>query len=264
MKKESDLRGKVRGFLEKLPKLETTDIRSLSGMEAFSKGEECFRKMKTDLWDQVTYWSQLRTESNSVLWNSVQAILNNLEQIIPTEGDIQTICRVNNLYGENAWETMLHYVRNIITEKFIAIDDVLEEETRNFKNSLVRQVYYELRVLSGDQEDHPAEADEDNKVDMVRWIKTMMDHYLKDNPEYEQIYKAFEFLYKFEFNTRAQLIQEVRKQLFIINPICSSEYVKTEYNFKNETIGKEIRYFLTSRISLIEDLKRFLERAGSQ
>ena len=60
-------------------------------------------------------------------------------------------------------------------------------------------------------------------------------------------------MYRFEFNTRAQLIQEVRKQLYIINPICDREYAKPLYNFHRNTAGKEINFYLTSRMSIIEE-----------
>ena len=131
---------------------------------------------------------------------------------------------------------------------------MLEQETLQFKNSLVKHLYHELRLLCADQEDF-ADEDADN-VDMVRWLKTMLDDVLGNTPEYAQISKAFQFLYKFEFNTRAQLIQEVRRQLYIINPICD-EYAKPTITFKKANCGEQVHFYLVSRMSLIEDELRY-------
>ena len=87
----------------------------------------------------------------------------------------------------------------------------------------------------------------------MEWLKNIMDRVINDKPQYEQIYKAFRFMYRFEFNTRAQLIQEVRKQLYIINPICDREYAKPLYDFHRDNAGKEVNFYLTSRMSIIEE-----------
>lgn len=243
----------LRRFLDEIPVLKP--IQSQQGKEAFDKGEQCFNRLSADLSEQVIYWSEKRYEANTALWNCIQSILNNMDDIIPSAEQIQKISDRNGaLLGEGIWESVLHHVRNVITDKFIAIDDVLEQETLQFKNSLVKHLYHELRLLCADQEDF-ADEDADN-VDMVRWLKTMLDDVLGNTPEYAQISKAFQFLYKFEFNTRAQLIQEVRRQLYIINPICD-EYAKPTITFKKANCGEQVHFYLVSRMSLIEDELRY-------
>ena len=148
---------------------------------------------------------------------------------------------------------VLHYVRNEITDRFIAIDDLLERETREFKNSLVRTLYHELRQLSSAP---GAGAEADEECDMVEWLKTMMDEILSSNDQYAQIRKGFNFLYQFEFNTRAQLIQEVRRQMYIINPICA-EYAKPSITFQKNNCGNAVHFYLTSRMSVVEDELRY-------
>lgn len=250
---EKNVHKQLRRFLDESPVLKP--IESQQGKEAFDKGEQCFNRLSADLSEQVIYWSDKREEANSALWNCIQAILNNMDDIIPTAEQIQKISDRNGaLLGEGIWESVLHHVRNVITDKFIAIDNVLEQETLQFKNSLVKHLYHELRLLSADQEDF---ADEDaENVDMVKWLKTMLDDVLGNTPEYAQISKAFQFLYKFEFNTRAQVIQEVRRQLYIINPICD-EYAKPTVTFKKANCGEQVHFYLVSRMSLIEDELRY-------
>ena len=91
---------------------------------------------------------------------------------------------------------------------------------------------------------------------MVEWLKTMMDEILVGNDQYAQIRKGFHFLYQFEFNTRAQLIQEVRRQMYIINPICP-EYAKPSITFQKNNCGNAVHFYLTSRMSVIEDELRY-------
>lgn len=251
---EKQVHTEIRRFLENLPELQVFDAGSQMGMEAYVKGQKCFNRMTSDLSGRVTDWAVLRDEPNTALWNSVQAILNDLDNIIPSAEQIQGICdRDGSLVGEALWQTVLHYVRNEITDRFIAIDNVLERETLEFKNSLVTRLYRELRQLSAQGVDGEEEAEQ---VDMVQWLKTMMDRVLSGKDKYVQIRKAFQFLYNFEFNTRAQLIQEVRRQLYIINPICD-EYAKPAITFRRATCGREIHFYLTSRMSVIEDELRY-------
>ena len=244
----------IRSFLQQLPPLETVNTHGLLGKEAAEKGKQCFNRMTADLSMAVTHWSQEREKPNTALWNSVQSILNNLDRIIPTPEKIDAIAQNNGaLTGEGVWEMVLHYVRNEITDRFIAIDNLLEKETRDFKNSLVRTLYHELRRLSAGAES----ADEaDEECDMVEWLKTMMDEILGGNDQYAQIRKGFHFLYQFEFNTRAQLIQEVRRQMYIINPICP-EYAKPSITFQKNNCGNAVHFYLTSRMSVIEDELRY-------
>lgn len=250
---EKQAQNDIRALVAQIPTMQAYDTKSLAGKEAFEKGKKCFHRMTADLSQNVYYWSQERENSNSALWNSVQAILNNLDNIIPSAEQIQRINDMNGTYtGENVWETVLHYVRNEITDRFIAIDNVLERETLEFKNSLVRHLYYELKQLN----DTNAVDVEEEEPDMVAWLKDMMDHVLASSPDYNQIRKAFQFLYQFEFNTRAQLIREVRHQMYIINPICA-EYAKPTINFRKATCGNEVHFYLTSRMSVIEDELRY-------
>lgn len=258
---EKKVQDRYGAFLENLPEARAFDASIQQGLSASQKGKECYKKLSADLVQSVTYWSREKDQSNSILWNAVQEILDSLDELVPDARTLQnTIDRNGSLLPDRLWDDALHYVRNEITDRFIAIDSVLEEETRKFKNSLVRSLYDELINLSRDQgtSDLPwgeetGENGKDKTPDMVEWLKNIMDHVINDKPQYEQIYKAFRFMYRFEFNTRAQLIQEVRKQLYIINPICDREYAKPLYNFHRSTAGKEINFYLTSRMSIIEE-----------
>lgn len=249
---EQAVRAEIRNLLDHMPALQSINTNALLGKEAAEKGKQCFNRMANDLKKAVHFWSQEKEKPNSALWNSVQAILNNLDNIIPTPEKINALAESSGATtGESNWETVLHYVRNTITDKFIAIDNVLEKETLEFKNSLVKTLYHELRQLSADGKDASEEA-----CDMVEWLKTMMDGILSSSDQYIQIRKGFNFLYHFAFNTRAQLIQEVRRQMYIINPICA-EYAKPSYTFPGMECGDAIYFYLTSRMSVIEDELRY-------
>lgn len=250
---EKEVRVELQGFVDQLPTLQSVNTNAILGKEAAEKGKQCFNRMANDLKRAVYYWSQEKEKPNTALWNSVQAILNNIDTIIPTPERINELaCSSGAITGESIWEMILHYVRNAITDRFIAIDNVLERETLEFKNSLVKTLYHELRQLSVEG-DEPASEEE---CDMVEWLKTMMDGILSSNDQYIQIRKGFNFLYRFEFNTRAQLIQEVRRQMYIINPICT-EYAKPSYTFPSMDCGNAVHFYLTSRMSVIEDELRY-------
>lgn len=250
---EKEVRVELQRFVDQLPTLQSVNTNAILGKEAAEKGKQCFNRMANDLKRAVYYWSQEKEKPNTALWNSVQAILNNIDTIIPTPERINELaCSSGAITGESIWEMILHYVRNAITDRFIAIDNVLERETLEFKNSLVKTLYHELRQLSV-KGDEPASEEE---CDMVEWLKTMMDGILSSNDQYIQIRKGFNFLYRFEFNTRAQLIQEVRRQMYIINPICT-EYAKPSYTFPSMDCGNAVHFYLTSRMSVIEDELRY-------
>jgi len=252
--KEEAARLEVKKFLDGLPHMEKINTNALLGQEAYEKGRACFNRMTADLSNAVYHWSQEKEKYNSALWNNVQAILSDIDSIIPSAEQIQAISDSNGaLLGEDIWQMVLHNVRNEITDRFIIIDDVLEKATLDFKNSLVKTLYDELRALSADGGALP---EEDEECDMVEWLKTMMDGILSSDPRYNQIRKAFNFLYQFQFNTRAQLIQEVRRQLYIINPICG-EYAKPSITFHKSNCGKTVHFYLTSRMSVIEDELRY-------
>ena len=255
-------------FLSKLPSMKNFDVGIQQGLSASKKGKACYEKLSADLVNSVVYWGKEKDEPNSTLWNEVQQILDDLDEMVPDAESLQrTIDQNGSLLPRQLWTDALHYVRNEITDRFIAIDGILEEETRKFKNSLVRSLYDELRNLSRTQsggtepwgedsgrQGEPEERDFDGEEpDMVEWLKNIMDHVINDKPQYRQIYKAFRFMYRFEFNTRAQLIQEVRRQLYIINPICDDKYAEPFYNFHRDNAGKEVSYYLTSRMSIIEE-----------
>lgn len=238
------VRTELRRFLDGLPELQAVNTNSLLGKEAYEKGKRCFNRMTADLSQIVYRWSLEKEKPNSALWNSVQAILNNLDPIIPSPEQIDAISQGNGaLTGEGVWEMVLHYVRNEITDRFIALDNTLERETREFKNSLVSTLYHELRQLSA------GEPEEDEECDMVEWLKTMMDGTLSGNEQYAQIRRGFNFLYRFSFSTRAQLIQEVRRQMYIINPICA-EYAKPAITFQKTNCGNAVHFYLTARMSV--------------
>lgn len=244
----------VQKFLDNLPPLDKINPGSMLGQEAYQKGRACFNRMTADLRRNVTYWSEEKEKDSSILWNHVQRILSDLDSIIPTAEQIQEICNNSgDLLGEGIWHAVLHYVRNEITDRFIVIDDALEKATLDFKNSMVRCLYEELRALSAEK---GVSTTMDEECDMVEWLKTMMDGILSSDERYSQIRKAFNFLYQFQFNTRAQLIQEVRRQLYIINPICA-EYAKPTAEFHIANCGKTVHFYLTSRMSVIEDELRY-------
>ncbi len=251
--KEADFRNELDNFLNGLKP--ASKVRVNIGANLFQKGTECFDTMTSNLRKQVEEWNLKKNERNNILWNSVQKILNDLENIVPSEEKIQEVIDVNggHMLPQAVWTNMLHYVRNEVTDRFIAIDNLLEKETVEFKNSLVQVLYDELHGLTGSAQ---SETDETKEVDKVEWLKTMMDEYLEDDEQFRQIRKAFDFLYQFTFNTRAQLIQEVRRQLYIINPICD-EYAMPTYNFHYTDCANAVHFYLTSRISVIEDELRF-------
>ena len=252
---EQEVRAELRRFLDGMPPIKAVNTNGLLGKEAFEKGKRCFNRMTSDLSQIVYHWGLERERPNTALWNSVQAILNNIDAMIPSPKRIDAISRNNGaLTGEGVWETMLHSVRNAITDRFISLDNILDKETRAFKNSLVRTLYHELRQLSAG--DNPGGEEDEDDCDMTEWLKVMMDEILSGNEQYEQIRKGFDFLYKFEFNTRAQLIQEVRRQMYIINPICP-EYAKPAITFQKANCGDAVHFYLTSRMSVIEDELRY-------
>ncbi|MCD7807055.1 MAG: hypothetical protein LUH19_06910 [Lachnospiraceae bacterium] len=252
--KEELVRNEIRCFLEELPNFKSVNAANPGGVEAFKKGSDCFSRMSASLSEIVADWGEKKEENNSLLGAEVQKIINNLDSIIPSAETIDEISKKNGqLLPGDMWTLMLHYVRNEITDRFIAIDDVLEKENRRFKNSLVEVLYRELRQLTEKEEEPDPEEEE---VDMVEWLKDVMNQLLDGNEQYKQIRKGFQFLYQFNFNTRAQLIQEVRRQLYIINPICD-EYAQPEINFKKQGLGYAINFYLTSRMSVIEDELRF-------
>lgn len=256
---EQAVRAEIRKLLDRMPTLQSIDTNALLGKEAAEKGKQCFNRMASDLKKVVYHWNQEKEKPNTSLWNSVQVILNDIDSIIPTPEKIdQLAANTGAVTGEDIWQMVLHYVRNTITDQFIAIDNVLEKETLDFKNSLVKTLYHELRQLSPAAR-HQKEAEEDcdeEDCDMVEWLKTMIDGILGGSEQYIQIRKGFNFLYHFEFNTRAQLIQEVRRQMYIINPICT-EYAKPSYTFPSMDCGNAIHFYLTSRMSVIEDELRY-------
>ena len=90
------------------------------------------------------------------------------------------------------------------------------------------------------------------EIDQTKWLWEVMEPLIRGKQEYSQIYKAFQFLNQFEFNVRAQLIQEVRSQLRIINPM-TKEYMQPNYRFEPENIGQSVHFFMTSRLAILED-----------
>ena len=254
LKKEDDLAtGALVAFLSDTKELEVVDVNKQMGMEAFLKGKACFDRMTADLNRVVRYWKGEKDKDNGILWNNVHSIVNNLEQFVPSAETIQEISEKNGgLLADDVWKVVLHNVRNNITDSFIKIDNVFAKETLDFKDSLVSALYEGLRALSNNK----GQSEEEENCDKVQWLKTMMDEVLDGKEQYAQIHKAFDFLYKFEFNTRAQIIQEVRKQLFIINPICD-EYAHPSVNFRDENCGEAVYFYLTSRMTVIEDELRY-------
>ena len=244
-------------FQRNLPsKMLPPKVDTIQGLEAQKRGQEFYsRKLSTELHQIVRKWNEMKNDTEStILWRNIEPILDSLDSFIPSPEEISSIIQTNGAITPGAlWDLMLHNIRTAITDRFLRIDNDLEEELRTFKNSLVRSLYAELHSLVGAKS---TEAEE--KGDMVEWLKSMMDTVLngKDKEEYRQIRRAFQFLYDFRFNTRVQLIQEVRRQLYIINPICD-EYASPMIQFTYDNCGSEIHFYLTSRMAVIEDELRY-------
>ncbi len=223
----------------------------ISGRNALEKGKECFNAMGAQLRTIVNHYYHEVNEPNYILWNETQKILNNLDvDINPGAEVIQNVANNNNVVGDDVWNIVLHYVRNEITRRFSLIDDKLEKENIRFKNSLIQVLYDNLSELFAD--DKSVDEDENPEEDKTAKLRMMFEKMLGDNEKYSQIYEAIVFLDNFQFNTRATIIQTVRSQLGIINPLCR-DYAKPEINFYAGDCGKEIDYCLTSRLSLIEE-----------
>lgn len=245
------LKNKILKAMESFPEPRMMDTTTLLGLEVSQLGKECYNKLTANLAKQVDYWYTQRNKPNATLWNRIKDILDNLEQILPEEEKLQEVLeKSGTLIGDYIWMTPLNYVRNTITDQFIAIDTPMSEETLNFKNQIVEDLYVSLKKLGMKigQED-----DEEEPVDHVKWLWEVIDPLICDKPKYSQIHKAFKFLDAFEFNVRAQLIQEVRHQLGIINPMTPEYYMRPNYTFSKPNAGKAITFYLNSRLAVLED-----------
>ena len=247
--KEQVLQQTAQKLINYINSLPAENTGGFQGTQAYEKGKQCFNKIGVELRKVVDHYAHERKEPNYILWNETQKILNNLDtELNPSADTIQKIADSNAaVTGGNVWNIVLHYVRNEITRQFIKIDDELAKENIRFKNKLVNVLYDNLSEFFGEAGD----ADDDS-IDMTARILESVKSTIAGNPKYAQIYDAIVFLNDFEFNTRATIIQTVRSQLSIINPLCR-EYVNPAIGFYVGSCGKEIEYFLTSRLSLIEE-----------
>lgn len=241
---------KYESFLKKLPVITHINPNQEAGMQAFQVGQNTYKKMTALLKNQVLYWRKEKKRPNNALWIRVQHILNGMDSLVPNTEELQSIIDSNGaMTPNNLWEVSCNYVRNKITDRFSEIDEVMKKETINFKNSLVQHMYYALKNILPQGEDIKEETE---SVDMLCWLKDVIDHTLHKDENYQQIYKAFQFLYEFEFSIRENVIQEIRKQLYSINPMAEGYYAPT-YNFNPMDTGEQVYYYLTSRLSVIED-----------
>ena len=134
---------KYEAFIAELPEAKTFDPGAQEGIKAFLKGKDCYHKLAANLRNRVEYWNEEKDQPNSNLWNRVQKILNHMDDLPPSAEVLQKTINENGaLLPVDLWHAALHYTRNEITDQFIAIDDVLEKETREFKNSLVSDLYH--------------------------------------------------------------------------------------------------------------------------
>ena len=242
-------------LLSALGKMGDWDARSVTGQQVLEKGRECFNAMALRLRDIVHEWSSRKGHPNELLWGSIRRILDEIETLNPGGEAIQNIANSNPILPMDVWYTVLNYIRNEITRRFIEIDDALYTENIRFKNSLVKVLFENLHALFGG-----ITTEEDDTTDRALLLRKLMEEKgIADNPQYEQIYKAIVFLDNFQFNTRAAIIQIVRSQLCIINPLCD-EYANPNLNAKLDKCGIEIDYYLTSRLSLIEENLRHMLR----
>lgn len=242
----------IRQKISNWPKPEDIGGETIMGVEVNKLGKDCYRRLAKNLDLQVRYWYEQRNKPNATLWNRVKDILDNLESILPSEEDLQKVLdESGTLIGQDLWQTPLNYVRNEITDQFIAIDDLMEQETLEFKNAIVHDLYESLKNLAGQA--GSADAEEDGNVDQTKWLWSVMEPLIRDKQEYSQIYRAFQFLSQFEFNVRAQMIQEVRNQLRIINPMTPDYYMQPNYVFHKANVGQAVHFYLTSRLAILED-----------
>lgn len=255
----ADLQRMLTNVITSFPNPDSIGIGTGSGWvkEAHKLGKVCYARMTSDLAKQVGYWYEQRNKPNATMWNRVTDILDNLESILPSAEDLQRVLdESGTIIGADLWQTPLNYVRNEVTDQFILIDGLMERETLEFKNSIVHELYESLKNLSGGtggEAQSEEDGNDDKEIDQLQWLWGVMEPMLKDKPEYSQIYKAFQFLNKFEFNVRAQLIQEVRKQLRIINPMTTEYYMQPNYVFSKSNVGQAVHFYLTSRLAILED-----------
>lgn len=236
-------------LIDSLPKMKTIDPSLEAGQLAYEAGQNTYKKMTAQLKAQVLFWKKEKDRPNSALWNKVQHILVGLDNLAPQADELQHIIDTNGDMSPTAlWESACNYVRNEITDRFNEIDAVMDRETTNFKNTLVQHMYYALQnIISSENTDSC-----DSNVDMLEWLRHAIDNVIGTQEEYRQISKAFMFLNQFEFSIRENIIQEVRKQLYSLNPIADG-YVAPMYNFSPTNSGEEVHYYLTSRLAVIED-----------
>lgn len=247
------LKNDLQAAISNLPQPENMSAQSMVDLEVSKLGKQCYRNMTSSLYKQVIYWYEQRNKTNATLWNMVKDILNNLEEILPDEEKLQEVLSQSGTLMETTlWQVPLNYVRNAITDQFIAIDDLMEVENIAFKNDLVNDLYHSLKKLSGEVRDNE-DDNEDEVTDKAAWLWNVLEPLLQGKEKYEQIYRAFQFLNEFEFNVRAQLILEVRNQLRIINPMTVEYYMKPNYTFSKTNIGKSVHFYLTSRLAILED-----------
>ena len=267
----ADLRVQIQSMVESFPNGELGTSGGPENLHAYTLGVECYNRLTSNLDKQVQYWYEEQNKPNATLWNRVKDILNGLEDILPSEENLQRVLDQSGDLKESAlWQVPLNYVRNEISDQFISLDDLMGEETLLFKNTLVGELYDSLKSMGG-LDDEPVEdqvqseqnqtdtndalevKEEKKEIDKTRWLWDMMEPMLRDNPEYIQIYRAFQFLDQFNFNIRAQIIQEVRYQLRIINDMTTDFYMKPNYTFSKSNAGQAVHFYMTSRLAILED-----------
>lgn len=267
----ADLKVQIQTMLESFPNGEFGTTSGPENLHAYTLGIECYNRLTSNLDKQVRYWYEEQHKPNATLWNRVKDILNGLEEILPSEENLQRVLdQSGDLQGSALWQVPLNYVRNEISDQFIALDDLMGEETLTFKNTLIGGLYDSLKSMGGleeepaqtpnpadqknaDTEEDAAEEAEKKEIDKTRWLWNVMEPMLRDNPEYIQIYRAFQFLDQFNFNIRAQIIQEVRYQLRIINDMTTDFYMMPNYTFSKSNAGQAVHYYMTSRLAILED-----------
>lgn len=250
----SRLKRELSEAVAAFPKPEDINSESVLSLEVNKLGKKCYARLTSNLAKQVSYWYEQRNKPNQTLWNRVKDILDNLETILPDAGDLQRVLdESGTIIGADLWQVPLNYVRNEITDQFIAIDRLMEQETLEFKNAIVHDLYESLESLAEQMGSAPPDAGPDSQIDQSKWLWEAMEPLIRGRQEYIQIYKAFQFLSQFEFNVRAQLIQKVREQLRIINPMTPEYYMLPNYPFDKSNVGQAVYFYLTSRLAILED-----------
>ncbi len=190
-----------------------------------------------------------RNEKCEALSVRLEEITGNLMQIAPPQETVQAYIDTHG--AASTAETYIHFLdvaRSQLTQQFIEMDRVsLQPMIADFKNQMTR-ILLEDGLLGRIQ---PPASD----GNLFEWLHTFAETHLED-PDYEQIRRAFLFLYEFDFSVRGSLMHKVRMSLYEIsraNPNMAN------VNFPSDT-AKSIAFQLRIALKGVqEQLKTTLQ-----